>query len=56
VAVSAAKRLALAGHASRYAEGQAEERRTALDVRSSGHFKIGAAAFLEKRQPVYGDE
>ena len=42
VAVSAAKRLALAGRASRYAEGQAEERRTALDVRTSGHFKIGA--------------
>jgi enoyl-CoA hydratase/carnithine racemase len=55
VAVSAAKRLAVAGRASRYGEGQAEERRTALDVRASGHFKIGAAAFLEKRPPVYED-
>ena len=56
VAVAAAKRLALAGRASGYAERQAEERRTTLDVRTSGHFKIGAAAFLEKRPPVYGDE
>ena len=56
VAVAAAKRLALAGRAPGYAERQAEERRAALDVRTSGHFRIGAAAFLQKRQPVYGDE
>ena len=55
VAVSAAKRLAVAGRASRYAEREAEERRVGRDVWASGHFKIGAAAFLEKRPPVYED-
>lgn len=55
VAVLAAKRLAVAGRASRYAEREAEERRTALEVWASGHVKVGAAAFLEKRQPIYED-
>ena len=55
VAVLAAKRLAVGARASRYAEREAEERRVVRDVWASGHVKIGAAAFLEKRPPVYED-
>jgi enoyl-CoA hydratase/carnithine racemase len=55
VAVLAAKRLAVGARASRYAEREAEERRIVRDVWASGHVKIGAAAFLEKRPPVYED-
>jgi enoyl-CoA hydratase/carnithine racemase len=56
VAVRAAKQLALARRMERYAEGEAEERRLALEVRASGHVKIGSAAFLEKKKPVYDDQ
>jgi enoyl-CoA hydratase/carnithine racemase len=55
VAVLAAKRLAVAHRASRYVEREAEERRAVRDVWASGHVRIGAAAFLEKRSPVYED-
>jgi enoyl-CoA hydratase len=56
VAVRAAKRAALAARTARYAAAEAEERRLAAEVWASGHVKIGQAAFLANRAPIYRDE
>jgi enoyl-CoA hydratase/carnithine racemase len=56
VAVRAAKRMALAARLSLHDTHAVEERRITMEVRASGHFRIGAAAFMKKSQPVYDDE
>jgi E-phenylitaconyl-CoA hydratase len=55
-AVRAAKRAALSTRAARYAEMEASERGIAANLWATGHVKIGSAAFLAKRTPVYGDD
>jgi enoyl-CoA hydratase/carnithine racemase len=55
-AVRAAKQAALADRMARYAAMEDAERRLARDLWATGHVKIGAAAFLAKRAPIYDDE
>jgi enoyl-CoA hydratase/carnithine racemase len=55
-AVRAAKQAALSERTARYARQEEAERRLAVDLWATGHVKIGAAAFLAKRTPVYEDE
>jgi enoyl-CoA hydratase/carnithine racemase len=55
-AVRAAKFCALGARTSRYAAQEKEERRIATALWATGDVKIGAAAFLAKRTPVYADE
>jgi enoyl-CoA hydratase/carnithine racemase len=55
-AVSAAKQAALGARSARYAAQEADERRLARALWATGHVRIGAAAFLAKRAPVYGDD
>jgi len=54
-AVRAAKRAALATRAARYTSQEIEERRLVAELWASGDVKVGAAAFLDKRAPVYDD-
>jgi len=55
-AVRAAKQAALSVRAARYAEQEANEQRLASALWAAGDVKIGSAAFLAKRTPVYGDD
>jgi enoyl-CoA hydratase/carnithine racemase len=55
LAVTAAKRAALASRFARYAVQETEERRIATELWQSGHAKIGAAAFLARKMPNYAD-
>jgi enoyl-CoA hydratase/carnithine racemase len=55
-AVRAAKHAALGARSARYAAQEADERRLAAALWATGHIKIGAAAFLAKRAPIYGDD
>lgn len=54
-AVRAAKRAALGARTARYAEAENEERRIVDELWATGHVKIGSAAFLVRRSPVYDD-
>ena len=55
-AARAAKQAALAARAGIYAEREANEQRLAADLWATGDVKIGSAAFLAKRTPVYDDD
>jgi enoyl-CoA hydratase/carnithine racemase len=55
-AVRAAKQAALTARAARYAAQEQLEQAIVAELWATGHVKIGAAAFAEKRAPVYGDD
>ncbi len=55
LAVQATKRTALLRRTAGYAAHEEFERLLVQKVRASGHPRIGMAAFLAKRQPVYDD-
>jgi len=53
VAVQATKRCALIHRSRQYASLEAEERALVEEVKASGDYKEGKAAFLEKRPPSF---
>src|SRR5262245_19938761 len=54
VAARATKRAVALGNVGRYQAQEIVERELVAEVRRSGHPEEGKAAFLEKRQPVFG--